>query len=147
MIHLMRTNRLFAYSFAQCVTQQMVVWEEVARIADLIPDELQHAGVIDRRIYDNYRRRFYRARTFMKERGIYLEGLLSSDFDNVAAVKYKNGYRFIFSFPTRLDRMTWAHDVIARCSSKNAAEMRPYYTWSMTDHATRDESGQHMEMQ
>lgn len=146
MMHLVRTNRAFAYSYAQCVTQQMVVWEEVARIVDLMPEGLQDAGVIDRRVYDNYRRRFYRSRTFLKERGMYVDGLLASDFDYVAAVKCKNTYRFIFSFPTRLDRMTWAHDVIARCASKNTAEVRPYYMWSMTDHVARSESGQHMEM-
>lgn len=146
MMHLIRTNRAFAYSYAQCVTQQMVVWEEVARVADLIPDELKHLGVVDKTFYNTYRRKFYRMRTFMKERGMYVDGMLASDFDHVAAVKYKNTYRFIFSFPTRLDRMTWAHDVIARCASKNAAEMRPYYVWSMTDHVARDESGQHMEM-
>jgi len=133
------TNRAIAYSLACVVGKMQIDWHKVNRFDEFTPEHMKDLAIIPTALSDSLKRKFYRSRTFVYNRGLYAEALTAKDFENVLLLESK----FILLFPTALDRQTWAHDIIAKCGHKSRIDkdVKPYYLWSIADHQLRDKLG------
>lgn len=134
------SNRTIAYSLACVLGKMQIDWRKVNRLDDFIPEHMKASiDIIPNDLADSLKRKHYRARTFVYQRGMYAEALDAKDFEYVALL----GNRFVLLFDTELQRQTWAHDMIAKLGHKSRINMdvKPYYLWSVADHAMREDVG------
>jgi hypothetical protein len=137
------TDRRIAYSLACVLGKMQIDWHKVNRFDEFIPEHMKSIDIIPHDLSDSLKRKHYRARTFVYQRGMYAEALDAKDFKNVLLY----GNKFILLFDTALQRQTWAHDMIAKLGHKSRInmEVKPYYLWSIADHMLREDVGLWME--
>lgn len=134
------TNRRVAYSLACVLGKMQIDWHMVNRFSEFMPTHMQGIEAIPHELSESLKRKHYRARTFIYQRGLYAEALCAKDFENVLLI---DGDKFLLLFDTSLQRQTWAHDIIAKCGHKSRIDVgvKPYYLWSLADHAIREDVG------